>query len=111
MNRPNTVTLWEVICEIPYYEDYNELIEDLQKRDKFQFTEEQDEQFQSFVDELRELITGLNERDAVLFENTGNGAEDADLICDILKLNHYHPTIVYDKSGVCTLNTYLYATA
>jgi hypothetical protein len=109
MNIPNTVTLWEVVYSIPYFEDYDELLEDLQKLDKFKLTEEQDEQFQSLVDELRELIVGLDERDNI-FKNTGNGEEDADIICETLKFNKNHPTIVYDKNGKSILNTYFYET-
>jgi hypothetical protein len=109
MNKPNTVTLWEVIYTIPYFNDNQEVIEELQTSDKFTLTDEQEEEFNSFLDDLRGLITGLNERDNI-FANTDNGSDDADVICETLKVNPNHPTIVYNKIGNCKLNTYLYET-
>ena len=109
MNIKNTVTLWEVIYTIPYQPYNQDVIEDLQTSDKFVLTIEQEDEFNSFLHDLRELITGLNERDNI-FQTTDNGSDDADIICEKLKVNPNHPTIVYDKSGKCKLNTYLYET-
>jgi len=109
MNLPNTVTLSEVIRTTMYFQDNQELIEDLQKWDKFSLTEKQEEDFVSLVEELREFIDGIYEKyDGEL--SGMNTEEDTDMICDELKVNPNHPTIVYDKSGKCKLNTYLYQT-
>jgi hypothetical protein len=110
MNLPNTVTLSEVIRTTMYFDDNQELIKDLQKWDKFNLTEQQENEFDSFLDELREFIDGIYEKYGGELSGM-NTEEDTYMICNELKVNPNHPTIVYDKNGNSKLNTYFHETA